>query len=525
MNKDAFKKIAKKIIKEAIKSAIYIDENAEEPYSVPRNTKEAHRCKELYNTFKKAGISLAIYRYQNKEKYEDNKEYLFKKRDLVLLDWKLSGEESSGEESLELLSEIVVNHRNIHFCAIYTTERDKDSVLKNILAYFSGCITPDINEISDLLSDEEEYIDIIKDSLIDLLLYQNNRDKTRDILSHIRSNEVFKNHLQSELQKLKGDLKQKLIKCGIAFGKLITSDAELPSPTFFNKDNYVLYINNTVIAIINKDEVKTNCVYRAYVDAITSYQMGVMQLIGLEMMNIITDKEAFISKDVLQVTPNALGYHKKTHPHNFESFIKSVMIEHIDLILHSEKLSFIEQIPETKFHKKDKDQYLAMNIFYNSICLNQDKQLEFGDVFKFEDKYYICITPLCDCADPQKRNNMFYFVRGQNIDIDDALKLGDSGFISYLDDKTVVQWDDNNERGQANYIVPLPYFVENNTINAGFLHFKRKKYNKKTKEWEDESCDFEYKTTIKQNYAQRIANHALMHPIRVGIDFVKKQKK
>ena len=30
-----------------------------------------------------------------------------------------------------------------------------------------------------------------------------------------------------------------------------------------------------------------------------------------------------------------------------------------------------------------------------------------------------------------------------------------------------------------------------------------------------------YITTIRQNYAQRIANHAFSYPLRVGVDFVK----
>ena len=35
-------------------------------------------------------------------------------------------------------------------------------------------------------------------------------------------------------------------------------------------------------------------------------------------------------------------------------------------------------------------------------------------------------------------------------------------------------------------------------------------------------CELEYITTIRQNYTQRIANFAFSHPVRVGIDFVKK---
>jgi len=33
--------------------------------------------------------------------------------------------------------------------------------------------------------------------------------------------------------------------------------------------------------------------------------------------------------------------------------------------------------------------------------------------------------------------------------------------------------------------------------------------------------DVEYVTTLRSDYAQRIANHAFGHPARVGVDFVK----
>ena len=34
--------------------------------------------------------------------------------------------------------------------------------------------------------------------------------------------------------------------------------------------------------------------------------------------------------------------------------------------------------------------------------------------------------------------------------------------------------------------------------------------------------EIEYITTLRNDYTQRIANHAFGHPARVGVDFVKK---
>ena len=48
--------------------------------------------------------------------------------------------------------------------------------------------------------------------------------------------------------------------------------------------------------------------------------------------------------------------------------------------------------------------------------------------------------------------------------------------------------------------------------------------NKFTKEEFDQNLNYfnvEYITTLRNDYAQRIANHAFGHPARVGVDFVK----
>jgi hypothetical protein len=127
---------------------------------------------------------------------------------------------------------------------------------------------------------------------------------------------------------------------------------------------------------------------------------------------------------------------------------------------------------------------------------------------------------------PDKIENSFYFAKGTNISKADALKLGDTAFISYLSDNIVVKWTDVNTligKGDIHlhqfspvYIKPLsftvtePQFAEN-SIELSSLSSKGEVIKIKVS----------YITTIKANYAQRIANHAFGHPIRVGVDFAK----
>ena len=97
---------AKAIVKSYIKSAIFIDENALEPYQKPHTpiiTEEALSVN-LHKEFRQNNISLSTYRYRHKT-YKKNKTYLLGGRDLILLDWKLNGNE--GEDyALEILNEI-----------------------------------------------------------------------------------------------------------------------------------------------------------------------------------------------------------------------------------------------------------------------------------------------------------------------------------------------------------------------------------------------------------------------------------
>jgi hypothetical protein len=177
-----------------------------------------------------------------------------------------------------------------------------------------------------------------------------------------------------------------------------------------------------------------------------------------------------------------------------------------------------------------------MNVFYNSFYFDKkDQILNFGDVFRIEPnenhknknspKYLICLTALCDCLRPQdKIKSNFYFAEGSNIDVNKALSLGDTAFISFLSNDITISWtevaSDNLKKAYGPvYVKPLQYKVfegqnkidENNKIKVHYLD----------KAGETKAETLNYIGTIRPNYAQRIANHAFSYPVRVGVDFVK----
>lgn len=233
------------------------------------------------------------------------------------------------------------------------------------------------------------------------------------------------------------------------------------------------------------------------------------------------------------------------------------------------------EYPEPK--EPSNEDLFQLNVFYNAVTvksLNPDDipNLNFGDVFKGAgDDYYLCITALCDCYYPNKIEHNFYFVKGTEFnDIELALRLGDTAFLSFLPNGKAVYWGDierpalkkTKELALSNstddlkklqnditsqrvfieklvynqellnkflykpfYIKPKVYNVQNNKLTDGKMRIWDIT-NKFTKEEFDQNLnyfDVEYITTLRSDYAQRIANHAFVHPARVGVDFVKKK--
>lgn len=514
-----YEEAAKLIIKRAIRSAIFIDENAKEPYS-EENPSETDRSISLYQQMKNNGVSLSIFKYSN-TCYNEQKEYLFANRDLVLLDWKLEGEGQGGEKSLELLDEIVNEQKHIHFCVIYTSE-NKDSVLKNLLSYFSNTTKEEYDEIRMNLAAQEEDIKEILPELDELSVKRFEADcknlcntfrKTKpDLFKMIRKNVETHSPLCS------------LIKCGMAFDeKSIKSNKHEPCPSSIDAFLYALCIKNIIIIILNKSEVTPGNLFQKFADTLVSYRWGVMQLVGLEMQNIQKKSSSFIDEQILKVTKKALGYHKYKSNIGFDDYLRTVMLEQLSLNLREEKLTLVDAIDCEEYDDKLQEEYISMNVFYNSACIKRNRPLTFGDVFRCDRSYYICITALCDCAKPEKRDNCFYFAKGTSITSTKAMEIGDKGFISYLNSREYVKWNlhiDNVD--EPVYIVPETFIILDNMIKEQKL--EANKLILENGELTLKKYCLEYVTTIKQNYAQRIANHAFSHPVRVGIDFVKKEK-
>jgi len=517
---------ATNIIRESIKSAIFIDEKALEFYGEQSSEEidEEKLSKELYSNFKDHGISLAVHKFKIKD-IEDNslKDYLFKSRDLILLDWKLNGED--GEEySLNLLSEIV-NKPHIHFCTIYTSEtgKDLDNVFFNILSYFSG---EDKDYYSELKEDLEHEEDILK---------LKNRFDDINLNRHSQKIDALVAEDQKDIVNLilgltgEKDLIMAISKVWVALNDYHTSEIPLPYPSMFSFENQTLVINNTVISIMNKGENKPEDLISNLSSQIVNDNSSFSKLFGLDTNNLLRSNSSFIDYEIIDLNYKTMLFHRKQilehgSEEEFNSFISSILLEQIKQNVNTSPLTLFNSQSckdlEHSLGEVSDEELCKLNSFYNGLYIKDKSTLNFGDIFYNNESktYFLCITALCDCLNPKNINNNFYFVEGNEVEnLSKVLKSGDSGFKSYIKDGKVIAWSPISKQNDTmRYIKPFQLNIVSNTFENGKINCTI------INEGKIEELNLTYIFTLKQNYAQRIANHAFGHPTRVGVDFVKR---
>lgn len=543
----SYEEAAQKVIKDYIKTAVYIDENAIEPYIVDPNSyfllaenggsknesleqkdsaetklqkEEAQRSMNLYREFRKQGVSLSIFKYQD-NLFEQERDYVLNSRDLVILDWKLDGDENGPEKALKMMENIVSQSPKINFCAIYTNEPLKDfEQIKVIVShYFSGL------ESSHQLKDLFEDIEVVDKKKVHDLLEQYltpniSREEKTKICNTIRNNykTIFDRLLTITAPGNDNESKARM-GCISLVDTLLPQKAQ-PKVYFWDYQNGVFIIQDTIFIILSKNEIKPECIIEVFSKNISNQKTGCMKLLGLEMTNQLREISPFISSSVLSVSKDALAFHKQNKPEEFDGFVQEVMFSHAKIKLQGKTSILLSTL--TPVRTCQNEEITIMNRFYNSIVIENKKKMSFGDVFEYEGKYYLCISPLCDCAHP-KSDHIYYFALGENADEILAKKEREDGYISYTD-HAIINWRpvSHDEDNTKNYVIPRAFYIPSLEFDNGVLKAYSNIVDKTSisPQVAVKELNFQYIATIKQNYTQRIANYAFTHSTRVGIDFI-----
>lgn len=545
MNKN-FDTVASNILQESIKSAIFIDDSVRLPFEKKSENPNVIDFSDMIPPFEKKGCTLSFYRFD--QEWTKKVSYLFDNRDLLILDWQLKKYQDTYTDTLSILQE-AVNTDSLHFCCIYTDTNPNDFVNRIIfpvLFYFGYCVRLNKRELFAINSnfqkqcdieglDSEEVISELNPHLREFLIYSSEPSKKtkiiKKILDYLRENFSDFNQIRSHIRQITGDLGQSFVALAYSFENQIIPICEnLYNVRLKNTDtgNWRLYVNNTLITIANKEAIKEQTFYEEFKNSIVEEHNIFLTLLGLEMRNSFRRGSGFIGKELDEISETAFFFHHRSIKPKaaFYEFLRELWVDQATQFLHSDKpllYSTIEEYMEisnmdnkvnefeNKFatEKNFQQDLVKLNNFFNQLKFspNENELLSFGDVLKFKKEddslvYLICVTPLCDCVEPTKINNQYFFVKNEYLieNIVTAIEKAEGKYISYIrDEKNIVCIDWHECK-------PFSLYIKDPRLHT----MSKVSYLNK---W----ISLIHVGRIKENFAQRIANKALGYSSRVGV--------
>jgi hypothetical protein len=382
-----FDNVTKNIVSESICTAVFIDNELKEPYTQVENPSDVNfiLSKQMYQSFKKQNCLLDFYKYENGLKWDSDKEYILKNKDLIILDWELTDGSLRFIDSLKVLKDSVLTD-SLPFVYIYTQESELEKVIYNILSYFSGYSFKDIHEKADTLIDKledspeellQEFKDkcLIAEELDDSLLFSDSQKFCLDIAlisKPLLTNPELKKeiklkiieYIETELElerkhagifyRIFLDFGMKIFDCKTEndFLKIITLFFER---RYFPEDpvvgisvlpvedeKYTYLIHNTLVKISAKnlrndfakpEAVIAENVYSEFSKTICGRPRNFLALLGLEMRNLYRKNASVIGKDINEINELAFFHHQESvcegADSDFYDFLKDIYKEEL----------------------------------------------------------------------------------------------------------------------------------------------------------------------------------------------------
>lgn len=549
------------IVKNAIRSAICIDDQYASPYETTEKL-NSEDPKEMYYSFRKEGnCDLDIYRYKGVDEWNKHK-YLLHNKDLLIQDWELQSSEEGGkakyEETLPILKDIFDNNL-IPFVVIYTNRQDLTEVSKELLTEFNSYNNDDFeivklefvdrfSRLSESIENIEEFVEKAEIQNLFFNYVNSGKDKRQTLKKEFINLFIDYFSVEATPEKVEKKIFTSIKYIGdfsstdeqfLALSNLCLSKERHKEDSSYNNvkvdiENLCYSINGTIVLILHKknqihdDGVSASNLFNAFSKAITNNPHTIINLVGMELKDRFREDFSKIGTRFNEVDESAFLYHAKNHLQlnkstgetkfqktafkNFvvRSWIHELLQKNLDNSFRSVDL-IEERITATPEFVVDEElkislaDYAAMvsNVYLKNKVNNK---LGFGDLFKSGNDYFLCVTPHCDCFEPAKIKNQFYFIKNQGtVNLEKGLSEAEKGFFTFLSNGNkkpiIIEWS----------CKPFTSFVSNEMNNS----------KNKTIEFSNTSFDLEFVCTVKENYAQRIANETFSYGYRVGIDLPK----
>lgn len=550
------------IIHNSIVSAICIDDKYVTPYQTPAEGDKFEDTRSLYNSFRRDGnCDLDIYKFENIDQFNEDRQYLFNNKDLLILDWELNeGDQCKYKDALPILSQAIVEN-HIQFISIYTHAEDTESIALKIFSYFKYANyrkeeivggLEELSSIEDEFENDSSFESIIKKHIKGYTLHRNKRRElkaniSREIKNELNNNQrynTFCGDVKLKRENLSGDFEPfEWLECYFSETEMEFSDITYEVEIVEIQEDapfYTLMINNSLVTIISKakngdeDEklIKPSDLYTAISRVIENVPNKFSALVSLELKQFYRKSinafgRGFMGINEAALMHHAKNYEQKTQYEEFYNFILSCWNSQITYRVKEEIESVNLLAPDISAYttNPEEEHLIKLNHFLtfskNTKKMNKRK-IRFGDVFCLEKaipyfeevsgkivkdrnnyKYLICITQQCDCIRPHKVNKNFAFVIGKEVrsdDIKSALQNTEKKHYTFVNERNIIEWDKKFltiDIGDNNEFNPK--------TGINFL-LKRKKIH----------ADF--LGNQKGTFTQRLANLVFSNAMRIGID-------
>lgn len=576
---DTYKDVAKKIIKSSIRSAICLDDVFEEPYMTTEEKDELKASltatglefnseipKGLYKSFRSNGkCDLDIYNFKTFEE-SWHPEYMLNNKDLVILDWELEGKDGYTS-TLKILKEIIDSDK-IPFIIIYTYKPVEDFIeisrhiieafnlykeedLPNLKQEFIAQFEEHIKKVStnkDWESDKVELffeLEEISKILLEIAVFTETRSNNINLLIERISTEFTIETAGSGEKKIKTILNNVFKnEISVALQQLAYVFIGSETDTFYDlarieTKDVGFKINNCILTLFskpgdkNEHSINAENVFTKFSELISSAPHNFITLLALEMRDRFKEDLSKIGNDISLIDEKAFFVHLKNYKNRFPDNYKN---QFYDFLLNS----WINELSNYNINLKPSifevmDEYVATNDFQElkgsdhivplanlaSILsstlvenrFEKDNKIRFGDIFNKIDidnqgvetvskDFFLSITPHCVCVDECKIDNNFYFIKSEDSsdDFNSALKKMEIEHYSIIKTSSVfksIKW------GECK---PFTTYISPNTIDNLLSTYQNK------------NIKLKYVSTLKENFAQRIANKAFGYGTSIGID-------
>lgn len=535
-----FDEVARKIVEDSIVSSLYIDDKVVQPFETFDVEDRYFKVScGLYQSFRASNKSLDFFKFNRTASWRDKEDFIFKNRDLLVLDWQLDDlKDFNQSDTLDLLLASVLAE-NLHFVSVYTetgSERFND-IFYLIKSYMDEYylverreVYTSIIEFFDSQSIELKDLSVLLGNFKEMSLcinFKENLETIKKFFIDLLGREY--SYFCKLLDGFAGDRNRSYEVFGYFLNNTVINVGncrlDINFDLNFLNDNFIV-INSTIIGITNKDSFGPNEYFDFFSKALVKLCFNPLTLTSLEIRNLLRKSSGFIGREASGIDELALYHHQEVKSRNFYYFIvelwKSQVLSYLDYNVgflstlndgfwsdyHTQRNSK-ERLISLKHSKRTfHNELVKLNVYYNSLITvkNLNDKIRFGDVFSDSSKkFYLNITAHCDCEEPEVniKNNFFFVVGFCQSDPEKSLQAGDSGFNSYLNlkgDLLTISWTNK----------PIVLNVQGRLEEGKILG----------KDGLGNDIILEYVKTLKESYAQRMANNSFAHAMRVGIDFV-----